>query len=190
MWEGCLSKYRFFLWWIFRPSAPTPILRPLCGGAMHADICNVCGENVTGGVAEQSTGSIPGTDNAPQQLLTRPFYCLYIVLSAFSAAAPDIHNNTIYTKHNDPIYTTIYITIHTTAQYTQQYHCCWRCSSAQLQNSITIQCCCFWSCFFVVNCEDMPVRNYNQGGKPRPRICKLSIIFQPALEHVWGASPA
>ena len=91
----------------------------------------------------QSTGSTPGTDNAPQQLLTRPFYCLYSVLSAFSGAAHNIHNNTIYTKHNDPIYTTIYITIHTTAQYTRQYHCCWRCSAAELQNSITIQCCCF-----------------------------------------------
>ena len=128
MWEGCLSKYRFFR--IFRPSAPTPILRPLCGGAMHADICNVCGENVTGGVAEYRAGSIPGTDNAPQQLLTRPFYCLYIVLSAFSGAAPNIHNNTIYTKHNDPIY----IAIHTTAQYTRQYHCCWRCSAAKLHH--------------------------------------------------------
>ena len=141
MWEGCLSKYRFSR--IFRPSAPTPILRPLCGGAMHADICNVCGENVTGGVAEYRAGSIPGTDNAPQQLLTRPFYCLYSVLSAFSGAAPNINDNTIYTKHNDPIYTTIYITIPTTAQYTRQYHCCWRCSAAELQNSITIQCCCF-----------------------------------------------
>ena len=44
--------------------------------------------------------------------------------------------------------------------------------------------------FFVVNCEDMPVRNYNQGGKSCPRICKFSVIFQPALEHIWGASPA
>ena len=54
----------------------------------------------------QSTGSIPGTDNAPQQLLTRPFYCLYSVLSAFSGAAPNIHHNT----------TTQY-----TPQYTLQY---------------------------------------------------------------------
>ena len=90
--------------------------------------CNVCGENVTGGVAEYRAGSIPGTDNAPQQLLTRPFYCLYSVLSAFSGAAHNIHDNTIYTtaeytrQHNDPIYNTIYITIHTTAQYTRQYH--------------------------------------------------------------------
>ena len=135
---------------------------------------------------------------APSQALTMlPSSCWHAhstvctVYFLLSLVPRTIYTTAEYTRNTTTQYTPQYtLRIHTTAQYTRQYHCCWRCSAAELQNSITIQCCCFWSCFFVVNCEDMPVRNYNQGGQPRPRICKLSIIFQPALEHIWGASPA
>ena len=63
--------------WIFRPGAPTPILQPLCAGCrrgVHDEGCGVHMES-TYMLSHSGVGSsILGTDNAPQQLLPRPFY--------------------------------------------------------------------------------------------------------------------
>ena len=117
MWEGCLSKYRFSR--IFRPSAPTPILRPLCGGAMHADICNVCGENVTGGVAEyrlhpRHWQCSPAAADTPILLFVQCTFCFLWCGAQYTqqhniheTQRPNIHDNMHYNTHDSPIYTTI-----------------------------------------------------------------------------------
>ena len=69
--------------WIFRPGAPTPILQPLCAGCrrgVHDEGCGVHMES-TYMLSQSGVGSsILGTDNAPQQLLPRPFYSALLLL--------------------------------------------------------------------------------------------------------------